>query len=256
MPYFTTREGKIFYDEKGSGANSLVFIHGAQGSHRLWERQVPFFSSEYRVISLDVRGHGSSFKPKTGYQMEKMVEDVRKLLDYLDTKKAVLIGSSMGGVIAQMFAYTYPKRVIALGLVGTLAKAVWLDAPEKHAEGVARNGYEKGVRSWFTPHSKRRDIQFALVEGARVSPHFRTGVILENPEWDIRNKISRIAVPTLIVVGKEDINTTPVKESKIIHRKIPNSTMHIIPSAGHLVMLEQPEIFNKMLYEFLKANGI
>ena len=255
MPYFKSGEGKIFYRAQGAGT-ALVFIHGALGSHNLWERQVPLFSSKYRVVTLDVRGHGSSFKPHTGYQLQKMLEDIRGLLNYLSIRKAVLIGSSMGGVIAQMFACEDPSRVKALVLVGTLAKAIWFGKADQHAKTVASEGYNKGVISWFTPDSKRKDIRMALLAASKVSPYFLTGVILENPNWDIRKDLSRIVAPTLVIVGKEDTNTTPVRESRIIHRLIANSIMRIVPGAGHLVMLEKPEVFNEMLYRFLKENRL
>lgn len=256
LSYFKSQEGKIFYRRFGTGEVNLVFVHGAMGSHRLWEKQVPFFSTRYKLLLIDVRGHGGSFKPRRGYQMERMVEDLRTLLDYLHIEDTILVGSSMGGVIVQKFAYKYPSMVKALVLVGTLAKAIWLGEAKEYAKRVASEDYKKGVQSWFTPNSKTKDKKFALNQASRVSPHFRSGVILDNPDWDIRKQISNITVPTLIIVGNEDVNTTPVKESKTIHKLIKSSEIRIVPKAGHLVMLEDPENFNQILSSFLAKNGM
>jgi 3-oxoadipate enol-lactonase len=260
-PYFHSPEGKLYYALQApraaspsvSSASTLVFIHGAFGSHRLWDRQVPFFSSlSYRVLTLDVRGHGSSFKPRAGYELDRMVEDVRALLEHLKITTAVFVGSSMGGVIAQMIAIKYPKRVTALVLVGTLAKAVWLGRAAEYAKaGGSTDGYKRGVRSWFTPHSDRRDVQIALREAAKASRRFGAGVILQNPSWDIRVRITKISAPTMIVVGGGDVNTTPVAESREIHHLIKNSEMFVVPEVGHLVMLERPDRFNELMEDFL-----
>ena len=243
----------MFFKSHGKGC-ALVFIHGAYGSHNLWNRQTSFFSSKYDVITVDVRGHGLSFKPRRGYELEKMVEDIMMLLDHLKIESAVFVGSSMGGVIAQMIGIKYPLRVKALVLVGTLAKAVWYGRAKEIAETALAGGYQKGVRGWFTPNSSKEDIKVALREAAKTSELFLRGVIMENPNWDIRREISAIQAPTLIVVGKGDVNTTPVKESRIIHRRISHSQMKVVPNSGHLVMLEEPEIFNRIVDEFLVKN--
>jgi 3-oxoadipate enol-lactonase len=256
LPYFESQEGKVFYRLFGKGELTLVFVHGAMGSHRLWEKQVPFFSKRYSLLLIDVRGHGNSSKPRSGYQMERMVEDLHMLMDYLRIEDAVFIGSSMGGVIVQKFACKYPSRVKALVLVGTLAKAIWLGKAQEYAKRVASEDYKIGVRSWFTPNSEANDEEFALNEASRVSRYFRSGVILDNPDWDIRKQISNITAPTIIIVGKDDVNTTPVEESKIIHRLIKSSEIRIVPKVGHLVMLEDRENFNQILSSFLAKNGM
>jgi len=250
MPYLDLGKGrKIFYKVQGKGT-PLVFLHGAHGSNNLWNRQFQFFS-KFKIIAIDMRGHGASFKPRTGYRLESMVEDVIALIDHLRIKNAVFVGSSMGGVIAQMIGVMHPSRVKALVLVGTLAKAAWMGEAEEVAKKAKLEGYKPGVRIWFTSKSNPKDIEIALREASKTSPFFTTRVILENPNWDIRDQISRIKAPTLIIVGSEDFDTTPLKESEEIHGLIAHSKLHIIPEAGHLVMLERPDEFNHLVADFL-----
>ena len=151
MPFLNLGERrKMFFKSQGKG-NALIFIHGAYGSHNLWSKQVSFFSSRYNVINLDLRGHGLSFKPRSGYELDKMVDDVMTLLDHLKIKNAIFIGSSMGGVISQMIGIKYPRRVRALILVGTLAKAAWYGHATEIADTALAGGYQKGIKAWFTP---------------------------------------------------------------------------------------------------------
>ena len=256
MPYLNLGgRGKMFYKSQGKGS-ALIFIHGAYGSRNLWNRQISFFSSRYNVITLDLRGHGLSFKPRSGYELDKMVDEVIMLLDHLKIENAVFVGSSMGGVISQMIGIKYPLRVRALVLVGTLAKAAWYGHATEIAETALAGGYQKGITGWFTPQSSEEHIKVALREGSKTSQFFLRGVILQNPNWDIREEISAIRAPTLILVGKGDVNTTPVRESRIIHRKIPHSQMKIVSNSGHLVMLEQSEVFNRTVDEFLVENQL
>ncbi|MFI5421121.1 MAG: alpha/beta fold hydrolase, partial [Nitrososphaerales archaeon] len=103
----------LSYFDKGTGI-PLVFIHGALGSKDLWKNQVDALSKQYRVIAFDVRGHGDSTKPEEGYGPKSMLGDLSAFLDHLKLDHAVLIGSSMGGVLAQMFCLSNPDRVLAL----------------------------------------------------------------------------------------------------------------------------------------------
>lgn len=254
MPYFAVGKGrKIFYKVEGAGT-PLVFLHGAHGSHKLWNRQLPFFSPKYKIINVDMRGHGASFKPRTGYKLESMVEDVMALLDHLQIKSAVFVGSSMGGVLAQMIGFMHPSRVKALVLVGTLAKAAWMGEAEEMAKKAKSQGYKPGVKIWFTPQSNPKDVQIALREASKATPFFTTRVILENAKWDIRDELSQIKAPTLIIAGAEDYETTPVKESEEIHGLIAHSQLHVVPKAGHLVMLEKADEFNALVGDFLTQN--
>ncbi|MFI5422021.1 MAG: alpha/beta fold hydrolase, partial [Nitrososphaerales archaeon] len=89
MPFLNLGERrKMYFKSQGKGS-PLVFIHGAYGSHNLWNHQVSFFSPRYNVITMDLRGHGSSFKPRSGYELDKMVDEVMMLLDHLKIENAV-----------------------------------------------------------------------------------------------------------------------------------------------------------------------
>jgi len=185
-----------------------------------------------------------------------MVADIVALLDHLKIKRSVIIGSSMGGVLGQMLCFMHPSRVRALILVGTLAKAIWLGHAQQYVRRILRRGPDKGVREWFAPKAKKRNIDFALHEARKTSRHFGVGVVLANSSWDIRDKLPTIRAPTLIIVGKEDKRTTPVTESREMHSLIKDSEMKIVSGAGHLVMLDRPDVFNNLMLSYLEKKGI
>jgi pimeloyl-ACP methyl ester carboxylesterase len=257
LPYFQASKSKtkMYFEDKGSGI-PLVFIHGAVGSHKLWMKQVPYFSKKYRVVTLDLRGHGLSSEPSDGYHLAKMAEDVIALMNYLDIEKAVIIGSSMGGVITQMIGVRYPSRVFALVLVGTLARAIWYGKAREHIEKSRSSDFRPGVRSWFTPKSDQKHIQLAIKVASESAKSFRAGVIEDNPKWDIRKDIVKLHVPTMIVVGKGDLNTTPISESVIINKLVRGSELSVVDNAGHLVMLERPRVFNRIMKDFLEEHHL
>jgi pimeloyl-ACP methyl ester carboxylesterase len=250
MPNFVYDGITLSYFEKGAGI-PLVFIHGALGSKNLWKNQVNALSKQYRVIAFDVRGHGDSTKPEKGYGPKGMLGDLTALLDHLKLDHVVLIGSSMGGVLAQMFCLSNPDRVLALVLVGTLARAYWLSSQEQYSQTNFEEIVEKGVRHWFTNNSIPENFDFALQQAKLSTPNFILHVQEDFGNYDFRNQLQSITQSTLIIVGKED-RTTPPAESEIIKNGIKNSELHIISNSGHLVMLEQPEVFNQIVLEFLK----
>jgi pimeloyl-ACP methyl ester carboxylesterase len=240
VPNFAYDGINIAYFDEGSGV-PVVFIHGALGSKNLWWNQVGPFSKQYRTIAFDVRGHGESTKPDKGYGPKDMLDDLSALLDNLKVNRAVFVGSSMGGVLAQMFSLSNPKKVIALVLVGTLARAYWLTPQEEYSTMSFDKNVEKGVKGWFIINSTRENIDFVLEQARMSTPNFILHVQEDFGDYDFRDKLKSIKQPTLILVGRED-KTTPPEESEIIKNGIKDSKLHIISNSGHLVMLEQPSV--------------
>lgn len=254
MPFFeTSSKLKFRYSDKGSGF-PIIFLHGSLGTRKLWRNQFnSALSGKYRLIAPDQRGHGDSERPESGYGLAEYVNDVKDLMDHLGLREAVLAGSSMGGVISEGFALKYPKKVRALVLVGSLARAIWLGEKERYIQKTSNESIPARVRKWFGPYSTRANIDYAIRQSKKTSIYFREGVVRDFGNFDLRKNLHKIKVPTLIIVGNDD-KETPKIESKIINNAISGSELHLVPRSGHLVMLEQPRIFNSLLSHFLEMN--
>lgn len=252
---------QLGYDDQGQGL-PLVFLHAFPMNRRMWEPQVSALAGRYRVITVDVRGHGESDAPLWRYSLEQYAEDLRALLDHRHIGQAVLIGLSMGGYLVFAFHRKYPDRVKALVFADTRAEA---DKPEQVAWRfqLAQRAYANGAKvvademipKLLAPNSRARSD---LVERVRdiIQSTPVTGIagdlmaIAERP--DSTGQLKTIRHPTLVVVGELDGLTTP-EDNRRIADGIVGARLEIVPNAGHLSNLEQPETFNAVLLDFLRG---
>lgn len=234
----------------------LVFVHGFTTTSEFWREQVEPFSSNHRVIRINLPGHGVSPRPEgRAYTIEAFADDVLKVYETLEIKDAVLIGLSMGGAIAQHFTLGHPQRVRALVLVDTTPHGLGEDV---NVDNVLNAIEELGVvtasqnvidRSFGSTTSAEL-LAFAKAEVAQTPAFVARQAIASLNATDSRARLGEIHVPTLILVGNEDIITPPC-ESEVLVKGIPNSRLEVIADAGHFPMLEQPQAFNRVLTDFL-----
>ena len=254
---------QLAYTDQGQGT-PLVFLHAFPLNRTMWEPQVAGLSDRYRVITVDLRGHGDSDAPLWRYTLDLFADDVKGLLDHLSITSAVFIGLSMGGYLMFAFHRRFADRIKALVLADTRAEP---DTPELSAWrfGLAQRVYKEGSRAvademlpkLLTPSSSASKP--ALVEQVRemIVKTQISGIvgdlmaIAERPNSVPRLK--EIHCPTLVVVGEQDVLTTPADNERIA-TGIAGARFHIIPSAGHLSNLEQPEAFNRAVASFLDTS--
>ncbi len=231
MPTRDVTIGDTFVRISGQGF-PLVFVHGFTTTSEFWREQAEEFSKAYRVIRINLPGHGASPAPTSrSYCLEDFVEDVARVFRELSIEKAVLIGLSMGGIVAQKFALKYRHLVKALVLVDTTSHGIGPDATADAFLAIAdKRGLKKAVQDLS-------DISFS----SSASPL---------NDADTRGSLSQINVPTLVIAGEED-RVTPPRESEILAKGISDSTLALIPGAGHFSMLENPVAFNRILRRFL-----
>lgn len=220
---------KLYYQEKGKG-EAFVLLHGNNSSSEYFKKQIEYFSSKYRVIAVDTRGHGKSPRGEKPFNMNQFSEDLNNLLNELKLDKVILLGFSDGANIAMKYALKYQERIKKLILVGG-------------------NIEKKGLKFNFI---------FPVEIGYIVSKFFpkkvkksreMLGLMIYNP--NIKPKeLNIIKVPTLVMAGTNDI----VKEShtKIIAKNIPNSKLVII-EGNHFILSRKSEIANKEIEKFLKG---
>jgi 3-oxoadipate enol-lactonase len=239
----------------------IVLLHAFPLNKKMWEPQIQALADRFRVITLDLRGHGESEAPLWRYTMEQFAADVNGLLDHLSIRQAVLAGLSMGGYILFAFYRQYADRVKALVLADTRAGA---DTPEGKAGrySMAQAAYKEGVKTvedamlprLLSPAALQE--QPALVEEVRAIIRMTpvSGIVGDliamSDRPDSIPLLPEIRCPTLVIVGDQD-QATPPAEAKLMAERIPGARLEIIPGAGHLANLEQPEAFNKALSAFL-----
>lgn len=254
---------EIGYDDVGAAADiPLVFAHAFPLNRTMWAPQVSAMVDRCRCVAWDYRGLGES-TARGPYTVEQYADDLAGLLDQLHLDKIVLAGCSMGGYVALAFWRRHAKRVRALVLADTRAGADTTEGLSKRAGQIAQarnegatavaNGLIQGVVG-KTTREKQPDTYDAVHRMMAQAPvEGIVGAIeamMNRP--DSTPLLASIDVPTLVVVGDEDV-LTPVKEARAMHQQIRGSRLEVIAQAGHLACLERPAAFNHVLTEFLGA---
>ena len=252
---------EIGYDDVGTGM-PVAFIHGFPHNRTLWAPQVSALVDRARCVALDLRGFGESSR-NGPFTIDQYADDVAMLLRMLGIERTVVAGLSMGGYIAFAFWRRHREMVRALVLADTRAGADTEEARTKRralidlarsrgSEAVA-DGQIVGMIGKSTREKQpalidgvHRMLSSASVEGIAGALEAMMGRIDSTPT------LATIDVPTLVVVGAEDV-LTPVSESEILHDAIRASRLEVIEQAGHVSNLERPAAFNHVLSEFLAA---
>ena len=257
-------DAEIVYQIAGNGP-PVVLLHPFPVHHEFWNPIVPVLSSRYRLILPDLRGHGDSEIGEGPATMSKHARDLARVLDAAGEAKAAFVGVSIGGYVLFEFWRQFRGRVNTLVLCDTKPQA---DAAEaranrlKSAADVLEQGTDSFVESMIpkvlgrTTLSTRPD----LLDGARrmmrkMSPEDVSLVqrgMAERP--DSVADLKTINVPTLIVIGEEDILATPA-DGELMRQYISASQLKIIPKAGHYAPWEQPEGVGPLLRQFMDAIG-
>lgn len=260
MPNVQVNGQGIYYEEAGSGP-PIILGHSFLCSGDMWRDQVPLLAENYRVINPDLRGHGQSGKATKPWSLDDAVKDSIGLLDHLGIESAVWCGLSIGGMVALRAALEAPERVSALILLDTDAgEEKFLRILKYRAMGVGVSAF--GVkpflpavaRMMFGASTRKNNLQL-VAEYREVFAAVDAESILNSlPSLTGRNSVvSRLAeinVPSVVIVGAEDASL-PVGRSQVIHDKLADSELLVIPEAGHLSALEQPERVNAAVKDFL-----
>lgn len=278
MPFVEVEDGRVYYEVKGKG-RPLVLIHGAWATHEWWRWQVPELSRGYQVLTLDVRGHGKSSLLKSAYSVDGFTRDLEILLKQVLIDELALVGWSMGGIISMQYCLNYREKVKALILIATrghrnpqmkrrilfqylqarLSLLMDLASPRKYDRATDRfPGEEKRVRrevsKMLSPSTPREAFDWVMADLIKNPRGNYFEVAKSIWDWEGGEELSRIAIPTLIMVGENDVRTPP-RFSHLLHAKIPESKLVIVKDAGHCLALERPEVVNAEIFTFLKDLG-
>jgi 3-oxoadipate enol-lactonase len=243
------------------GAPVVMFSHSLGSSLVMWDPQMEALEIEFQVLRYDIRGHGRTEGPTGPYTLELLGEDAIGLLDALRIEKVHWVGLSMGGMVGQSIALNYADRLLSLALCDTAAlipaeaQPTWEERIVVTTTKGIFSQMEPTMERWFTPsflHLNPPMLEVIRKQFLTTSVEAYIGCIEAVRRLNYLERLSRIKLPTLIVVGEEDPGT-PVAASRAMFERIPGSKLVVIPSARHLSNVEQPEAFNRALLGFLKG---
>ena len=240
----------VHWTSTGSGP-AIIFVHGWTCDESSWQHQVPAFSKRYRVITLDLPGHGKSDLPKNGaFSMELFARAVEAVRSEAKVDRAVFVGHSMGTPVIRTYALMYPAHVAGLVLVDGLVQVAggqsgFTPPPMVGKEGLAAR--EKMVRGMFGPATTPQLQEHILKMMLGTKEATASGAMLAT--WDqswVKN--DPITAPVLGVYAAR-----PVASREAITRIFPKVEYHEIPGSAHFLMMEKPDEFNSLLGTFLKS---
>jgi len=269
MPMLAADDGvKLYYEEAGSGT-PLLFVHEFAGDHRSWEPQLRHFARRYRCIAYNARGYPPSEVPEDfeRYSQERARDDARSILDGLGIAKAHVVGLSMGAFATLHFGLAYPDRALSLTTAGVGTGAPPPDYARFQADSRAnaQRLLEKGMGEFAATYGhgparvqlRRKDprafaefVRHLAEHSAKGSANTMLGYQARRPSlYDLAESLRAMRVPMLIVAGDEDEPT--LEASLFLKRAVPNAGLAMLPRTGHLMNLEEPALFNRLVEDFL-----
>jgi 3-oxoadipate enol-lactonase len=246
--------------EGPADAPVVTMSHSLGTDLSMWDPQARVLARRYRVLRYDTRGHGGTDAPAGAYTLSQLADDARALLKALGVARTHWVGLSMGGMIGQTLALSSPELFRSLSLCDTSSripadmKHIW----DERISTVDAKGMEPVVEGtiarWFTPkfieaHKDVVDSVRAMIR--RTPPKGYVGCCHAIKALDLTDRLKAITLPTLIIVGAQDMGT-PLSASQAINQQIKGSELVVLDPAAHLSNLEQPEKFTSALEQFLK----
>ena len=233
----------------------LVFINSLGTDLRLWQAVVDILAPSWRCLRFDTRGHGLSDAPVGEYSLEQLTADLLALLDHLRIDQAILVGSSLGGMMAQQLAISQSQRVAALVLANSASKMgdkqLWQQRSASIVSGGLDSIADAILERWFAP-------DFLTSEDLRIWRNMLTrtpaagyiGCCTALATADLSEQLAKISAPTLAIAGSED-RAAPPETVRATAAKISGASFIEIPQAGHLPSVETPTQFTLLLSNFL-----
>jgi pimeloyl-ACP methyl ester carboxylesterase len=265
----TTDDGiKLYYEESGDGT-PMVFVHEFAGDYRSFEPQMRHFARRYRCVAYNARGYPPSDVPETvaSYSQDRARDDILCVLDGLSIERAHIVGISMGSLAALHFGLHYPGRALSLVLGGCGYGALSGEQEKFRSESAAfaarieadgmqsvAADYGRGPsRVQFENKDPRGYSEFVamLAEHSSLgSANTLRGVQILRPSvYDLEEPLKALKVPTLIMAGDED---DPCLDASLyLKRTIPSAGFTLLPKTGHALNLEEPDLFNRLLDDFV-----
>jgi 3-oxoadipate enol-lactonase len=257
MPKVRVGDIDLYYELTGEGT-PLLFIHGLGSSSLDWQKQVAFFSGKCKVLTIDVRGHGRSDKPKGPYSIPLFARDTAGLMKSLEFYPAYVVGHSMGGMIAFQMAVSFPELIKAMVIVNSGPELVFRRFRDRWAFFLRRM-----IVRFFGMRRMAEVLSRMLFPEPEQEP-LRQGFIqrwTENDKgaylsslralsgWSVADRLHQITCPTLVISADQDYTPPSFKEAYV--SKMRKAQMVVISDSRHMTPLDQPERLIGALEAFL-----
>jgi 3-oxoadipate enol-lactonase len=256
---FMTKDGfRLYYEDTGGNAPTIMFLHGAGGNHLSWWQQVPAFAEEYRCVTVDQRGFGQSPDGPGGPGPAGLATDALALLDHLGIARAALVAQSMGGWAAVGAAVRAPERFWAIVLANTVGNLTNDDIAAVRRRLAAASPprpavlWHAAIGPTFRKREPVRSFLYAQISGlnAPLTPDFRDQLLgLTTPV----DRYAATRVPTMFLTSDEDGLIWPELSAKV-HEHVPGSRFERVEASGHSTYFERPDVFNREVGAFLKGH--
>ena len=250
---------RVRCEVEGESGPWVVFSNSLGTTLEMWDAQAAALRGRFRTLRYDTRGHGGTDAPAGPYFFDALADDLLALMDAQGIERAVLVGLSMGGMLAQVAALKAPHRFDGLVLCDTTSRygpevaAFW--AGRVHTaltQGLASIAETTPAR-WFTTAfvDQHPDVVAHYQAMLRSTPpQGYAGCCAAIPAIDVTERLSTLRIPARVIVGEQDGSTTPEHARRIV-AALPGADLIVLPDAAHLSNVEQPEAFNAALLEFL-----
>lgn len=246
----------LSFSRQGTG-RALILVHGYLGASAMWADQMAYFSPARDVICPDLAGFGESAALTAPESIAGHASDVLDLLDRLEVAEFDLMGHSMGGMIVQEMMRLAPRRVGRLVLYGTGPRGVMPGRFETIAESRARllrdglgETTERIAATWFLNGAQAQGYELCRSLGRKATLQAALASLQAWQDWDGRSNLPLIRSPTLVIWGSHD-RSYDWTQPESLWRGIAGADLAVIPNCAHNVHLEQPDIFNALLADFL-----
>ena len=243
------------YWRYGNGP-TVVLQHGFLGGSRCWIPQILELGKMFDIIAPDLPGFARSAYEPIPDSIESYTTSVLNLLNFLGVNQFSFIGHSLGGMIAQQIAVMHADRLNKVVLYGTAPEGNMptrfetFEATAARFENVGSMAGEKVIESWFVEGRESPFFDLCLQDGKEVNISAAVSIMRSLSRWSLRNHLEKITSPCLIICGDQDKATTPTIAYELWHN-IPNAQLCIVPQCSHMVHLEMPDVFNRILVNFL-----
>jgi 3-oxoadipate enol-lactonase len=242
----------------------VTLSHSLACTYEMWDREVEQLAKRFTVLAYDSRGHGGTSAPPGPYSLGMIADDVKAMYDALGIRKSHWIGLSMGGVFGLATALKYPDLFESMVLADTSSRLspegidAFRDRVAKvRAAGSMEPMVEPTLKRWFKDsfRAKEPELMKRVAGWIRSTPvEGYVGISAAIPTIDVTHRLAEIGVPCLALVGADDV-AMPVPFSETLAKHLPSAELVVIPDAGHLSNLEQPEAFEAALRNFYDKIG-
>jgi len=261
MPNLRINNYNFYYEVYGKG-DPIIFIHGLGSSTLDWENQIPFFAQKYKVIVLDLRGHGNTGSVNGEYSINLFAADVAQLITLLDVSSVHIVGISMGGMVGFQLVIDFPNLIKSLVVINSFVE-IDLSISKNRRQLKLRKliprllGMKimgKIIGKKLFPDERQAHLRQMIAERWKensVEDYLKTVKAIE--KWSGKNRLSEINCPVLVVASEFDY--TSIEEKAIYTKAMSFAEMVIIENSRHGVVFDQPDKLNQVIFDFLNLIG-